>query len=95
MFDSCGGARESFLVVPESSEVEKLENPAYQPSGYSFMHKKSFPMVVGVTSFHQFFLGNIFYKINFFDFRNKNWRILQFLTFFGGKLTARLILGLN
>jgi hypothetical protein len=95
MFDSCGGARESFLVVPESSEVEKLENPAYQPSGDSFMHKQSFPVDVEGTSLHQFFLRNISCFINFFDFPNKNRRILQFLTFWGEKFTARLIFRLN
>ena len=35
--------------MPESSEVEKLENPSCQPSGDSFMHKKSFPVDVEVT----------------------------------------------
>ena len=95
MFDSCGGPRESFLVVPESSEVEKIEIPSFQPSGDSFMHKKSFPVDVEVTSSHQFFLRNIFCFINFFDFRNKNGRNLQFLTFLGEKFTARLTFGLN
>ena len=95
MFDSCGGPRESFLVVPESSEVEKIEIPSFQPSGHSFMHKKSFTVDVEVTSSHQFFPRNIFCFINFFDFLNKNRRILQFLTFLGGIFTARLTFGLN
>ena len=38
MFDSCGSARASFVVVLNLFEVKKLENPAYQPSGDILRH---------------------------------------------------------
>ena len=33
MFEWCGNASDPFVVVPKSFEVEKLENPTYQPLG--------------------------------------------------------------
>ena len=38
LFDGCGGAKDLVLVVPELFGVEKLENPAYQPSGDILRH---------------------------------------------------------
>ena len=43
MFDSCGSARDPFVVVPKLFELEKFENPFYQPLWDILRPKKSYP----------------------------------------------------